>query len=97
MNEILHANIFFIIASIATVIFCILISIILYHVMKIVKSIRSIIQRIETGSEVIAQDVAHVRELIASGGMFSRAFQFIIGSTRSRSSSSKKSDKHAEN
>jgi len=97
MNEILHANIFFLIASIATVIFCILTCIILYHVLKIVKSIRSIIEKIEAGSEVIANDVAHVRELIASGGMFSRAIQFIIGATRGRSSSGSRRKKHAEN
>lgn len=87
MNEILHANIFFIIASVATVIFCVLTCLILYQVLKIIKSLRSIIERIEAGSEVIAEDVAHVRELIASGGMFSRAIQFIMGTARGRSSS----------
>lgn len=97
MNEILHANIFFIIASVATIAFCILISLILYHVLKIVKSIRSIIERIEAGSEVIAGDVAHVRELIASGGLFSRALQFIIGATSRRSSSSGRRKKNVEN
>jgi hypothetical protein len=79
MNEILHANIFFIIASIATVVFCLLISIILYQILKITRSLRSIIEKIEAGSEIIANDVAHVRELVANGGMFSRAFQFIMG------------------
>ena len=97
MNEVLHANIFFVIASIATVVFCILISFILYHVLKIVRSLRSIIERIEAGSEIIANDVAHVRELIASGGIFSRAIQFIMGATRSRSSSRTKRKEQAEN
>lgn len=82
MNEVLHANIFFFIASVATVIFCVLICFILYHVLKIVKSLRAIIERIEEGSEVIARDVAHVRELVASGGIWSRLIQFIIGSSR---------------
>ena len=79
MNEVLHANIFFIIASLATVIFCVLISFILYQVFKIVRSIRAIIERIEAGSEMIAKDVANVRELVASGGLFSRLLQFIMG------------------
>lgn len=82
MNEVLHANIFFFIASVATVVFCVLICFILYHVLKIVKSIRAIIERIEAGSEIIAKDVAHVRELVASGGIWSRLIQFIIGSSR---------------
>ncbi|MCD5381629.1 MAG: hypothetical protein LR008_03585 [Candidatus Pacebacteria bacterium] len=93
MNEILHANIFFIIASAATVIFCILISFILFHVLKIMKSLRSIVERIEAGSEVIAEDVAQLREHITSGGMFSRAFQFIMGAAfgQSRSKSKRRS------
>ena len=82
MDEVLHANIFFFIASIATIVFCVLICFILYHVYKIVKSLRAIVERIEAGSEMIAKDVAHVRELVASGGIWSRVIQFIMGSTR---------------
>ena len=85
MNEVLHANIFFIIASIATVVFCVLICFILYHVLKIVRSIRSIIERIEAGSEAVAEDVAHVRELIAGGGIVNRVIQFFMGSGRGHS------------
>ena len=84
MDEVLHANIFFFIASIATVIFCILIGIILYQVIKITKIIRSILEKIEAGSELIAQDVAHVRSLVSNGGMMSRIVTFIIGITGAR-------------
>ncbi|MCA9355666.1 hypothetical protein KC865_03960 [Candidatus Kaiserbacteria bacterium] len=84
MNEVLHANIFFVIASIATVVFCVLVALILYQVLKITKSLRSIIERIEAGSERLANDVAHVRELVASGGIFSKLVQFIMGSARGR-------------
>lgn len=75
MNEVLHANIFFIIASVATVCFCILVSLILYHVLKIVRSVRVIAKRIEDGSGVIADDVAFVRSFMRGGfanlfGMF---------------------------
>jgi hypothetical protein len=83
MNEILHANIFFVIASIATVIFCIMICLILYHAIKIIKSLRRIIDRIEAGSEVIASEVANVRELISSGGLVGKMFHFFTGSKRS--------------
>jgi len=84
MDEVLHANIFFFIASMATVIFCILTAIILYQVIKITKAIRSILERIEAGSEAIAQDVAHVRSLVSNGGMMSRAISFIMGVAGSR-------------
>lgn len=79
MNEVLHANIFFFIASVATVIFCILTCIILYQVIKITKSIRAIVERIEAGSEMIAEDIAHVRELVSNGGLMSRIMGFIFG------------------
>jgi len=92
MNEILHANIFFVIASIATVLFCILISVILYQVLKITKSLRAIVEKIEAGSEMIVEDITRFRSTIAEGGMFSRLFQFIMGvrgATRKKRSRSK--------
>lgn len=81
MDEILHANIFFFIASVATVIFCILTCIILFQVIKITKAIRSILERIEAGSEKIAQDVAHVRSLVGNGGVVSRVISFMVGAS----------------
>lgn len=81
MNEVLHANIFFVIASIATILFCILVSIVLYHVIKILKMFRSIMERIEAGSEIIAEDIANFRSVVASGGLFSKAIGFIMGAT----------------
>lgn len=91
MNEILHANIFFIIASIATVVFSILVCFILYYVLKIVKSIRSIVEKVEAGSEAIAEDMVQVRAFIANGGMVSRFFKFIMGAG-SRRGSTRRSD-----
>lgn len=79
MNEILHANIFFLIASIATVVFCILISVALYQLIKILKLVRQITERIEEASELVAEDVAHVREFVKNGGMFTRILGFIMG------------------
>lgn len=79
MNEILHANIFFVIASIATVIFCIIISLILFHVLKLVKSIRRIVERIEAASEQVADDMAQARSLLYNGGMIARVMGFMAG------------------
>lgn len=79
MNEILHANIFFFIASAATVLFCILVSVALYQLIKILKLIRSVMERIEQGSELIAEDVANVRAFIKNGGLMSRILGFMMG------------------
>ena len=84
MNEVLHANIFFIIASVATVVFCILVSLILYHVFKIIRSVRVIVERVEAASEKMAEDVAHVRELVANGGLVSRLLKFFMGARSGR-------------
>lgn len=86
MNEILHANIFFIIASIATVVFCIMTCVILFHLIKIVRTLRSIIERVELASEVVAEDVSQVRDFIANGSMLSRIFNFVSGSSTNRRS-----------
>ncbi len=85
MNEILHANIFFIIASVATVVFCIFISLILWQVLKIMKTLRSLLDRIDSSSEKIAQDVNRVRQFVASGSVVSQAAKFFMGGGRSKS------------
>jgi hypothetical protein len=82
MNEILHANIFFVIASVATVIFSIVICLILFHVLKLVKSIRRIVEQIEEASAQVADDIAHARSLLFNGGMIARVMGFMAGTKR---------------
>ena len=91
MNEILHANIFFIIASVATVIFSIITALILFHVLKLVKSVRRIVERIEGASEQVADDVAHARTLLFNGGMIARVMGFMAG-TRHKTRRSRDDD-----
>lgn len=83
MNEVLHANIFFFIASIATLVFCIFVCFILFQVYKITQSLRKIVERIEAGSQDIAEDVAFVRSFMRGG--VSRIFGFFGGAPRSSS------------
>ncbi len=80
MNEILHANIFFLIASIATVCFCIFVCVILYQVIKMLQTVRTILDRIAAGSEVIAQDLADIRQVVREGGVMTRLFALLFGS-----------------
>jgi hypothetical protein len=79
MNEILHANIFFVIASLATVCFCILVSIALYHVIKILQLVRSVLERVDAGVEVLASDVSQVRMFFSDGGFLSRLLGMMPG------------------
>jgi hypothetical protein len=92
MSEVLQANIFFYIASVATVVFCILVSMVLFQVYKIMKSARRIIERVETASEVMAEDAAQIRELVASGGLLSTIFSLVFGLKRKKARSKKSAD-----
>ena len=70
MDEVMQANIFFIIASVATVIFSLVIALVLFQIYKIVKIMRSIIERIDRVSETATEDAAQLRQFIAGGGVF---------------------------
>jgi len=82
MTEVLHANIFFLIASVATVIFCIIISLVLYQVLKIMQSIRAIMSRIEMQSEQIAGDIDAMRDFVRRGSVVSTLFSLFAGQSR---------------
>ena len=94
MSEILHANIFFLIASIATIIFSIMACIVMYGIIKIIASIRAILSKIEAGSDLIAEDINAARAFVANGGILSHLFRFATrfrgGGRKSRSSRVKK-------
>lgn len=88
MNEVLHANIFFFIASIATVAFCILVCLILYHVLKITQSIRVIMSRIEAQSGQIVEDIDAVRDFVRQGSIIRMVIGLFGGSRRQRKKAS---------
>jgi hypothetical protein len=77
MNEILQANVFFVIASIGTVVFIVLLSVALYHVIKVIRSIRRIVERIEAGSETVAEDLRELRASLSP----TRVLSFLAGLT----------------
>ena len=84
MSEVLQANIFFYIASLATVIFCIVVTMIMFQIYKIMKTVRSILERIDSASEVMAEDVAHVRHLVATGGLVSTIVGLVFGAKKKK-------------
>jgi len=100
MTEVLHANIFFLIASFGVVVFIILTSIILYQVVKISVAIRRLAERIEAGSEAMAADMASVREYVTEKGSFvAQLLGFFSRSAtqRSRRSSRRSASKNNSN
>jgi len=68
MNEILNANIFFFVTTIAVVIFVILGIIALYYLILILKNAKDVSQRIEKGSEMIGEDIIELRKNVKTEG-----------------------------
>lgn len=79
MSEILQANIFFVITSIAVLVFTLFVCIVLYQIIKILKSIRSIVTRVEEGSDLIAEDMSHLRTYVLEGSLVSQIMSFFLG------------------
>jgi succinate dehydrogenase/fumarate reductase cytochrome b subunit len=79
MSEILQANIFFVITSIAVLVFTLFVCVILYHVIKILRSIRTIVTRFEEGSELIAEDMSQLRAYVIEGSLVSQIMSFFLG------------------
>ncbi len=90
MTEILQANIFFFIASFATIVFSIMACIAMYLIIKILISIRAILARIEAGSDLIADDIQAARAFVTGGGLISHLIGFVARAGGSRMRASKK-------
>jgi len=75
MSDVLHANIFFFITAIAVVLVTVMVIIALYYVIRILRAVRDVAERVREGSEVIAQDAANFREGILSGSFLSAIYE----------------------
>lgn len=84
MSDILQADIFFFIASFATVVFCIIVAMVLFQIYKITALIRRVLEKLESATEVVAEDVANIRELVATGGFVSSIVGLIMGTKKRR-------------
>lgn len=82
MSEVLQANIFFFITGIAVIVFTALLCVALFHVIRMIKSLQRILNRIEEGTEVIAEDMHSIRAYFSEGGFVKRLMSTIIGTFR---------------
>jgi len=93
MSEILHANIFFFIASLATVAFVILVSMAMYQVIKILIAIRKIVERIEAGSDMITEDITTMRNFVVKGGLINHLISLVMPKSPHQRRQASKKDK----
>jgi len=75
MDEVLHANIFFFITGIAVIVFTFLLSIALYHFIKLMKTLRRIADRVEAGTATLAEDFENLRAYVTEESFFARFFR----------------------
>ena len=90
MNEVLHANVFFFITGIAVIVFTALLCVALFHGIKVLQSLRRIMERIESGTEAIAEDMQSVRTYFAGDGIIRRLIIKLIGTRNEREGSKEK-------
>ncbi len=92
MSEVLQANIFFLITGIAVIVFTALLCVALFHGIKVLKALRRVMDRIEEGTEIIAEDMQNVRTYFTGDGLLRRLISKLMGSD-SRTSKSKKTER----
>ena len=82
MTEILQANVFFFITAMAVVIFTTFLCVAVFYLIKILRAVKNITERIDQGSETIADDIKQLREYIAEGSLISQVIGLFIKSGR---------------
>lgn len=84
MTEVLQANVFFFITAMAVVIFTIFLCVAMYFVISILRSVRNITERIESGSETLVEDIKQLRSYVSQGSLVSQIVGMFVTSKRSR-------------
>jgi hypothetical protein len=84
-SEILHANIFFFIATVGVVVLSLLAAIALFYIVKILRAVSRITERIERGSETVVEDVKRLRAYVAEGSLISQIVGLFMRTSRGRS------------
>jgi hypothetical protein len=82
MDEVLHANIFFFITGIAVIVFTLLLSVALYHLIKILKTVERIALRVEEGTMTIADDIEQLRTYVVEESFLARFLGGVLGRTK---------------
>ena len=93
MTEVLHANIFFFITGIAVIVFTTLLCVALFHFIKVLKSLRRIMDRVDAGTEVIAEDMQNVRVYLTEDGLIPRIINTFMGNARNGARGGRKNGK----
>lgn len=94
MVELLHADIFFFVTTIAVLVLLILVSIALIYLIRFLRDIRYVARRAREESDLLSEDLANLRVAVRKEGFkaihVARFFRSVFGSSRRARSSDKK-------
>ncbi|OHA19897.1 MAG: hypothetical protein A2836_00035 [Candidatus Taylorbacteria bacterium RIFCSPHIGHO2_01_FULL_45_63] len=79
MNTLIHADIFFFVATIAVVIFAIGMLFFFYYVLRIMASINRIAQLLRVGADKVASDIGALRDAIKEEGAKLKDLTLFLG------------------
>lgn len=78
MQEFIKADIFFFITAIAVVLITIGIGVALFYIVRILRNIRDVTERVDEGSKVLAEDLSELRGTIKREGfVWGHIFSFL--------------------
>lgn len=92
MTEVLQANIFFLITTIAVVVFTVFLCLAMYYLVSILRSVRNVAKRLEEGSDTIVGDMKQLRTYIVSGSLISQVIGLFTKSKRTKRRKESESD-----
>jgi len=78
MNEVLLTNVFFIITGSAILVVAAFLCIALFYLIKILRTVRTILDRISSTTELFVEDARVLRDQIASGAIAARLFATVM-------------------
>ncbi|KKW10953.1 MAG: hypothetical protein UY50_C0024G0043 [Parcubacteria group bacterium GW2011_GWA2_49_9] len=81
METFIKADIFFFITSIAVILITVGVIVILYYLIKILKNVTSISDRIEEGSRALEEDFTTLRQKVKSGEIAMRIARAVLERT----------------
>lgn len=90
MNEVLLTNVFFIITGTAVIICTMLLCVALFYIIKVVRTLRRIIDAVEAGAEVIAEDMQQIRAFFTQDGLVARLVAMVAGRRRKNTRTSRR-------
>jgi hypothetical protein len=78
MNDVLLANLFFIITGSAVLVVAGFLCVVCYHAIKLVRAAKKTLDRLENGTDAFLEDVRTLRDRIVSGQIFGKILTAIV-------------------